>query len=156
MSCSQYGYEKPYSSYPQVQTSFYKEPSTNDNYNNLTNQTAHQAKQLHLNSMMPASWNSQTAVQSATSSYGDDWTRYSVNQDNYQRYISASGATRITQLARPNTSKFGTPNLLRSQPPTSLASAQCFDNGNWTFNDSSDRLALVNPAVQSYIGCGNY
>lgn len=152
MSCSAYGMAGPagqYSNYPQYQASFYQAPN-NDPFNNLTNSNMQQAMQLNLNTLMPASWNAASAAQSADSDPKSDWERYSVSRDGVQRYISASGASRYSQIDRSSAGRrFGEPNLLRSQPPAALT----IGSSPW-FNDSSDRQALVDPAMNAWIGCG--
>ena len=153
MSCSAYGVpgqRDDYANYPQYQNSFYQ-PSSVDPYNNLTNTTVQQSLQLNLNTLMPANWNSASAAQSTSSDPKDDWSRYTVSRDGVQRYISASGASRFRMIDRSSAGRrFGEPNLLRSQPPAALS----IGSSPW-FNDSSDRQALVNPEMRSWIGCGN-
>lgn len=152
MSCSAYGMPQPASNYPQFQESFYTPPST-DPYNNLSTSNVQQALQLNLNALMPASWNSTSAMQSLDSDPKSDWSRYSVSRDGVQRYISASGASRFRQIDRSSSGRrFGTPNLLRSVPPAALSDEPTV--GPW-FNDSSDRQALMDPSMRPWVGCGN-
>ena len=152
MSCSAYGVSGApgqYASYPEYQASFYQQPCA-DPYNNLTSITNQQNAQLNLRSLMPASWDSNTAAMAMSSDPKDDWNKYSVTRDATMRYISASGANRFRTLDRSSTGRrFGTPNLLRSQPPAALT----VGSSPW-FNDSSDRQALVSPQMRPWIGCG--
>lgn len=151
MSCSAYGQPQSFARYPQYQASFYTAPSQ-DPYDNLTTQNVQQSLQLNLNSLMPASWNDTSALQSVSSDPLDDWSRYTVTRDGVQRYISASGASRTQQIDRSSAGRrFGIPNLLRSQPPTALSMGP----DTVVFNDSSDRQALVSPGMRPWIGCGN-
>lgn len=156
---------QPYSNYPEHSNEFYQqqepkhwyqEPSA-DPYNNFTSQSVQQNLQLNRNALMPASWNSVSAAQAASSRNKDDWSRYSVTEEGVERYISASGAVRFTQIDRSSSGRrLGVQNLLRSQPPAALSLdgvGPC-ENGPW-FNDSSDRQVLVKPRMKPWVGCGN-
>jgi hypothetical protein len=163
MACSAYGMPKPYSNYPEYSSGFYEKPKqwyqepSNDPYNNFTSQSVQQKLQLNRNALMPASWNSVSAAQAGSSGNKDDWSRYSVTEEGVERYISASGAVRFTQIDRSSRGRrIGVPNLLRSQPPAALSmdGVGSSENGPW-FNDSSDRQVLVRPRMKPWVGCGN-
>lgn len=124
-----------YGLYSSTEHNRYQRPSS-DPYNNMTSYNSRQKKQLDRDVLMPGSWNS---VRGAQSSMKDDWTKYSLTNEETNRYISGSGAVRFRQMDRdPSGRLFGTRNLLRSQP----ASA-CIQHGErpW-FNDSSYRQML--------------
>lgn len=153
MSCSQYGVPgNGYVGQNVYNVNFYQEPNC-DMWNNSTSENLSQEMQLNLNSMMPASWNSKAALQGCNGP-NSDWNRYTVTRDGALRYISSVGTAKYNYVTRsPAGRLFGTPNLLRSQPPTALSYAG--EGGGPWFNDSSARQALVTPSMRSSIGCGN-
>lgn len=150
MSCSSTGAPLNYSQYPERAKFIYYDPPK-DPYNNLTNYGYNQLFQQNLSSLMPASWNNQSALKSSVGVNNNDsdpgqsdWYKYAPTFDGVQRYITSSGSARLGQTTRdPNGRIYGTPNLLRTRPPVPLS------NVDIPFNNSSNRASLV----QS-LGCG--
>ena len=160
MSCSAYGmpivnsgYPISYSQFPEYNASFYQNNSSADLFNNLSNQNLQQQYQLNANTLMPASWNSVSAAQSMNSApVKTDWTRYTITSDATQRYIMGSGISRFGAIDRPSNGRlFGTPNLLRSQPPPALT----VNATGGFFNGSELRDGIVDASTRPWIGCGN-
>lgn len=147
MSCTSYGRPIPVANYPTFAANFY-----DTNQQSEWNQSYACPSNMNLNrsSLMPATWDNMAAAQSMSSDPNSDWAKYAPTKEGVQRYISSSATARFGIIDRsPLGSRIGQPNLLRSQPPPALTMGE----GSW-FNNSSYRLALTQPCLSSYIGCG--
>ena len=101
---------------------------------------------------MPANWaQTQQKAEGAggcVTGGSNDWYQYAPTEQDFNRYIRATGSNRIQQTTRnPLGAKVGAPNLLRTQPPVPLTRSPGCD-GPW-FGGSSLRVDIMDS-----IGCG--
>lgn len=134
----------PYSQYATYNQQFYAQPcseaSNTDPYNNLRNYSYQQLWQLDRHSLMPASWSNTQVVAEGQQcgAQGSDWYKYAPTCDGFNRYITATGASRIRQITRNPLGRIvGAPNLLRTAPVVPVTTAT-----PW-FNNSGARSDLV-------------
>jgi len=78
---------------------------------------------LNVNSLMPASWRSNTGCTATQSMDGSTWAKYSPTKEAFDRYITAQGSARLSLTTRSSQGRItGIPDLLRASPPMPLSS----------------------------------
>lgn len=148
MCDSRFGIPIPYSKFPEQNEQFYYTPQNPDPYNDITSSSYRQLFQLQRDSLLPVSWSASERPAQGQLGCADagasDWYKYAPTRDGFNRYITATGASRIRTMTRNPAGRIvGASNLLRTNAPVPLSRDE-----PW-FNSSGMRTDLVDS-----LGCG--